>query len=136
MSDGQQFEMFTADGQVRKRQGKKPGPKPKLKAQQPDTKPQKPKSSAKLVTVTLQLRHSVNGISYGPGDVTVSENLAAMFLHTEANTADKELSLVQQRAYIISFTRHGPVKRQVPWAQFDRILGQMEVPLESMTQGG
>ena len=125
MSD--QFEMFTADGKPRKRQ---PGrPRKPVVAQAP--KPPKP---AKLVTVQLQLRHTVNGKNYGPGMVTVSESLARMFQNTEANVADKELSLVQQRAYIITFGPRGPQKRQVPWEKFNQILnGQSGTPLESMT---
>jgi uncharacterized Fe-S cluster-containing radical SAM superfamily enzyme len=59
-----------------------------------------------------------------------------MFLHTEAEAGKKELSLVQQQAFIIKFGRHGPVKQQVPWQQFDRILAQAEIPIDSMTQGG
>ena len=124
MSD--QFEMFTADGKPRKRQ---PG-RPRKPIVAPAPKPLKP---VKLITVQLQLRHTVNGRAYGPGMVTVSESLARMFQNTEANTADKELSLVQQRAYIITFGPRGPQKRQVPWDKFNQILAGQSG--ESMTGG-
>ena len=76
------------------------------------------------VTVTLQLRHSVNGKFYGPGKVTVIQELADVFLNTEAEAASKELSLVRQEAFIIGMGPGGPVKRQVPWAKFDQLLTQ------------
>ena len=76
------------------------------------------------VTVNLQLRHSVNGKFYGPGRVTVPQDFADTFLHTEAEANEKELSLNQQQAFIIGMGPGGPVKRQVPWAKFDQLLTQ------------
>ncbi len=76
------------------------------------------------VTVMLQLRHSVNGNFYGPGRVTLPQDMADLFLNTEANAAEKELSLNQQQAFIIGMGPGGPVKRQVPWAKFDQLLTQ------------
>ena len=78
----------------------------------------------KFVTVTLQLRHSFNGKFYGPGTVKLPHHKAEMFLNTEHEAAQKELSLQQQQAYIISMGGGAPAKRQVPWAQFDTILGR------------
>ena len=85
-----------------------------------------------MVQVQLQLQHSINGRNYGPGLVTCLADQAAQFLSTENAVAVKERSLVQQEAYIISFKHGMPVKKQVPWAQFDRIMGQTEVPLDTM----
>lgn len=76
----------------------------------------------KYVTVDLQMRHSFNGKFYGPGSVRLTTNKANLFLNTEHEAAQKEASLQQQRAYVIQ-TRGGvPVKRQVPWTQFDQVL--------------
>ena len=76
------------------------------------------------VTVMLQLRHSLNGVFYGPGRVTLPTEVADLFLNTEANAAEKELTLNQQQAFIIGMGPGGPVKRQVPWAKFDQLLTQ------------
>lgn len=84
------------------------------------------------VEVQLQIRHHVNGKSYGPGMVRVPESLANQFLNTEARAADKELSLVQQRAYIITAGRYGPRKKEVPWARFDDILNRSEIPINQL----
>ena len=61
--------------------------------------------------------------------------MAESFLNTEHEAEKKELSLQRQEAYIIGFGPSGPVKRQVPWAQFDNILAREELPLQSMTGG-
>ena len=86
----------------------------------------------KMVSVMLQLRHSINGRYFGPGRVTVTEKQAQNFLHVEQNAAEKELSLVQQRAYIIEFHNGVPIRREVPSQRFDDILMREEVPLHSM----
>ena len=75
-----------------------------------------------LVTITLQMRQSINGKFYGPGTVTVTEAKARAFLNVEHEAMQKEVELQQQRAYIIGMGAGGPVKKQVPYAQFDRIL--------------
>ena len=72
--------------------------------------------------VELQMRHSVNGVFYGPGRVRLLKNMAEAFLNTEFMAIEKEQSLNQQQAFIIGWGPGGPVKRQVPWAQFDTIL--------------
>jgi len=102
---------------------------PKVMVHHPGRKPLPP---SPFVTVQLQLQHSINGRSYGPGIVKCLPDQAAQFLSTESLCADKERSLVQQEAFIISFRDGCPVKKQVPWAQFDRIMGQTEVPLDIM----
>lgn len=85
-----------------------------------------------MLQVVLQLRHSINGRNYGPGLVTCLADQAAEFLNTEAACADKERSLVQQQAFIVSFRDGMPTKRQVPWAQFDAIMGQTAIPIDAM----
>ena len=77
-----------------------------------------------MTTVTLQMRHSFNGRFFGPGTVTLSVNKANMFLNQEYEAGQKELSLHQQQAFILAFNPQGGMyKRQVPWAQFDTLLG-------------
>jgi len=99
-------------------------------------KPVNPKAAAKrkdpIVEVTLLLKHSVNGKSFGPGTVFVPASLAQMFLCTEDRAIEKERSLVQQRAYIIQVGRHGATKREVPYAKFDQILANSEIPIGDM----
>ena len=114
LEDGQSVEI-TADSEVyRKKRGRPPLNKPKLS------------------TVTLQLRHSINGQYYGPGVVTLPQKQAQMFLNVEYDAALKEDSLVRQQAFIIQFRNGVPVRREVPAQRFDDILGREELPVESM----
>ena len=92
----------------------------------------KPRGTPQLVTVTLQMRHSFNGRFYGPGTVQVTPTKAQVFLNTEHEAVQKEASLTRQEAYIIGVGPGGPMKRQVPWAQFDTILSREELPLTHM----
>ena len=92
-------------------------------------KPKPKKKPVKMVGVTLQLRHHINGETYGPGDVRVSETLAQHFQHVESEAGEKELSLLQQRAFIIIAGPYGVRKQEVPWARFNEILERSEVPL-------
>ena len=85
-----------------------------------------------MVTVRLQLRHSVNGKFFGPGVVTVPEKKAQMFLNVEHEAALKEDSLVRQQAFIVSFRNGVPVRREVPAQRFDDILAREELPLDVM----
>ena len=78
----------------------------------------------KMVTITLSMRHSINGKFYGPGTLTTTEAKARAFLNAEHAAQEKEMSLQRQEAYIIGVGPGGPVKRQVPWAQFDTILNR------------
>lgn len=86
----------------------------------------------KMVTVTLQMRHSINGIFYGPGTVTLTESKANAFLNTEHEAMAKETSLFQQQAFIIGFRNGVPVRREVPAQRFDDILAREELPIETM----
>ena len=103
-------------------------------------KPPRPKTpkpfKQEYITVTLNLRHSVNGVFYGPGTVRIVKGMAESFLNTEHEAAAKEMSLGRQEAFIIGFGPSGPVKRQVPWAQFDAYMAREELPIQSMTGGG
>ena len=107
---------------------------PSLKAKSAPREASKPAQKIPKVRVNLQLQHSVNGLNYGPGSVLVDENLANLFMNTEQQCAEKEMSLVQQQAFIIRMGRNGPVKQQVPWAQFDSILSREELPVQSIHQ--
>ena len=81
--------------------------------------------SPPLVTVHLQMRHTVNGHVFGPGPVKLSPGQAEAFLHTEHEANAKEISLTQQQAFIIQYGPSGqPIRRQVPWAQFDVIMSR------------
>ena len=115
LEDGQSVEA-TVDHEV----SRKPRGRPPL--------PPKPK----MVTVRLQLRHSVNGKFFGPGVVTVPEKKAQMFLNVEHEAALKEDSLVRQQAFIVSFRNGVPVRREVPAQRFDDILAREELPLDVM----
>ncbi|MGH7274520.1 MAG: hypothetical protein ACREIQ_08705, partial [Nitrospiria bacterium] len=97
---------------------------PEVKGAQAEVKAaQYAKAHKQLITVNLQMRHSVNGQFFGPGPVRVSQGLADAFLNTEYEAAQKELSLVQQQAFMIQYGPNGsPVKRQVPWERFNEIL--------------
>jgi hypothetical protein len=108
---------------------KKPIIREKFLMPRPDLR--KAVHKAPKVQVTLQLRHYVNQKPYGPGVVTVSKEMAQQFMQTEQEMAAQELSLVQQRAFIITAGPYGPIKREVPWQRFDTILNQSEVPLSA-----
>ena len=123
-----------------------PTPKPLAKARRrlnkAEAKARRPKRvfkprdpQAGFVTVTLQMRHSFNGKFYGPGTIRLSPTKAQVFLNTEHEAMQKEDSLSRQEAYIIGVGPGGPIKRQVPWAQFDNILAREELPLTNFQEG-
>lgn len=91
-------------------------------------KPKPPKPPA-LVQVTLSLRHSLNGQFYGPGTIMLPEHKARRLLNTEQEAQEKELSLVQQRAFIMGFRNGVPMRREVPYQRFDEILTREELTL-------
>ena len=81
-----------------------------------------PSKPSTLLPFHLTMRHSVNGNFIGPGVVYLTKTKGEALLNTEYMAAEKEASLTQQRAYIIGFGAGGPMKRQVPWDQFDTII--------------
>ena len=85
-----------------------------------------------MVTITLLMRHSINGRFYGPGIVTLTESKANAFLNVEHEAQAKEASLFQERAFIVSFRGGVPVRREVPAAMFDTLLAREELPIQSM----
>ena len=91
------------------------------------TPPRRHKPGTRKILVTLRLRHSINGRFYGPGEVWLTPYKAEAFLNTEHEAAQKEVNLQQQQAFIIGNRGGVMTKRQVPWAQFDDILGRSEV---------
>ena len=95
----------------------------------------KPPKPAQLVTVTLQMRHTFNGRFYGPGTIRVSPTKAQIFLNTEHEALQKEASLSRQEAFLIGVGPGGPMKRQVPWAQFDNFLSREQLPLTNLPGG-
>ena len=116
LEDGQQIEVAALEDI--------PG-KPRRRGRPPLNRP-------KLVEVTLQMRHSINGRFFGPGPVRVTENDAQHFLNTEHVAAEKELSLVQERAFLIGMQNGVPVKREVPAQRFDSLLMREELPVGTM----
>ena len=113
LEDGQQVEIAAPD-EGQRRRGRPPLNKPKL------------------ISVTLQLRHSVNGHYYGPGLVRITEKEAQRFLNVEYEAACKEDSLMRQQAFIIQFRNGVPVRREVPAQRFDDILAREELPMDTM----
>ena len=103
------------------------GPDPELQVR----KAQLP-APPKMVTITLLMRHSINGKFYGPGIVTLTESKANAFLNVEHEAQAKEASLFQERAFIVSFRGGVPVRREVPAAMFDTLLAREELPIQSM----
>jgi hypothetical protein len=85
-----------------------------------------------MVTVTLQMRHSINGAFTGPGTVILPEAKARAFLNVEHEALIKEAMLVRQQAFIIGFRQGVPVRREVPASRFDEILGREELPIASL----
>jgi hypothetical protein len=61
----------------------------------------------RLVTVRLTMRHFINGVVYGPGDVSVANNLAQGMLHTEGHAAAVEEQFQGAKAAIIGPRRAG-----------------------------
>ncbi len=89
----------------------------------------------KLMPVTLQMRHSINGKFYGPGTLMLTEKEAQRFLNVEYEAMLKEDSLTRQQAFIISMHNGVPVRREVPTEQFDNILMREELPVGNMPSG-
>jgi hypothetical protein len=54
-----------------------------------------------LVVLQLQLKHNVNGVSYGPGSVRVNADLAAVLQEQERRFHETERHLHEQGASII-----------------------------------
>ena len=83
-----------------------------------------PSTPSGLLPFHLTMRHSINGGKFlGPGVVYLTKAKGEALLNTEFMASEKEESLTQQRAYIIGMGPGGPAKRQVPWEQFDTIIG-------------
>lgn len=61
----------------------------------------------RAVKVTLRLRHDINGTTYGPGEVTVSNSIATYLLHTESHQQQMESRFYGERAAIIGPMRNG-----------------------------
>ena len=115
LEDGQSVEIASSEEGPRKKRGRPPLNRPKL------------------LTVTLQMRHSINGVFYGPGTVRLSESKAMAFLNTEQAATEKEDSLFQQRAFILGFRNGVPMRREVPAQRFDDIMAREELVI---TPGG
>ena len=64
-------------------------------------KPGETRGRKRMVTMTLTLQHCINGVRYGPGAVTVREDLAATFAEQERNAHQAETFLHQQGSAII-----------------------------------
>jgi hypothetical protein len=74
----------------------------------------------RLVTVRLTMRHYVNGVAYGPGEVKVPANLAAGMAHTEGTAIEVEEQFRGTKAAIIGPRRSGGFSiKEVPGETFD-----------------
>ena len=76
----------------------------------------------RMLTITLTMQHRINGVPYGPGDVTVREDLAATFAEQERNATDAENFLHQHQSAIIGA---GNRLLRVPNDLFNDTMGQI-----------
>lgn len=76
----------------------------------------------KFVTITLQLMHRINGLAYGPGQVTVEERVAQGLLGNESAAMRAEMKAVQSRAFIITSGPRGLVRKEIPVGHFNRAM--------------
>ena len=91
----------------------------------------------RLVTVTLSLRHDINGRTYGPGKTQAPYDVAMGMLHTEGRAQQVEEALHGAKAVII-----GPRGRtgqhrttEVPPEQFDAAAVNA-LPIETVSGRG
>src|SRR3990167_7572776 len=81
------------------------------------------------VTVTLLARHNVNGMTYGPGQVTVKRDLADALNEAERNARQADENFAGTRAMVVGPGRQGGfVTRRVAPEYFDAALANA-IPL-------
>jgi hypothetical protein len=85
-------------------------PKPKVKDPKKTAALAARMNANRLVTVRLTMRHYINGIAYGPGEVSLPFNTATGLLHTEGHAGVVEEQFQGAKAAIIG-PRH-PVRGQ------------------------
>lgn len=79
----------------------------------------------RLVTVTLTMRHYINGKAYGPGKMALPHNLATGLMHTEGHAIEVEDQFRGAKAAIIGPRRAGGhVIKEVPEEMFDTEYAQ------------
>lgn len=78
----------------------------KLK-QEEQLKKDKEKESQKQVNVDLRFAHKRNGIPYGPGRVTVPEDLGCSLLHQDNLAFDSRLAEMQDKKHNIQILQSG-----------------------------
>ncbi len=98
-------------------------PKPKRKGKDPKRVAQM--NANRLVTVRLTMRHFINGVVYGPGEVKVPHNLAEGMLNTEGHAVEVEEQFRGAKAAIIGARgATGHTVREVPAETFDDEYGR------------
>ncbi len=70
----------------------------------------------RLVELVLRTSHSINGQPYGPGRVTVREDIAAMLREQEQRVAEGEERFYGRRAFLVG---RGLKAREVPYDTFE-----------------
>ena len=77
-------------------------PRPRSKLVKRETKVEKEsRDPQRLVKVNLSIKHTVNGISYGPGTIEVPLSLALSLAENEQRNVAEEHALFQKRAHVI-----------------------------------
>jgi hypothetical protein len=107
-----------------------PAPKRRMVTRTAPTPPPVPEGPRR---VSLSIRHTINGISYGPGTVEVDAGLAVALLENEQRNIAEERGLTMRRAHIIA-----PGGRTIPVAPetFDDPSGMFGMPATLSVQGG
>lgn len=108
---------------IRKEQGPKPRKRAKKKARLARTAPARAALAAKRaatpksVTLELTMPHWINGISYGPGRITVTPDLAAVFIEAEQRVRQNDADMMGSGK--AAFIGPGGKKIPVPYGSMD-----------------
>src|SRR5262245_11870019 len=65
-------------------------------------KPEPPPPAPQPETLFLGIKHTINGISYGPGVCEVPGHLLSVIKENEARSASEERALYERRANVIA----------------------------------
>ena len=86
----------------------------------------------RLVELVLRTSHNINGQGYGPGRVTVHEDIAAMLREQEQRVVEAEERFHGRRAYLVG---RGLRTREVPYDTFED-SAQNAPPIGTAHKGG
>lgn len=93
-------------------------------ARLPGKPPLRGSTAKRLVEITLTARHGINGINYGPGTVTVHQDVAAMLREQETRRhRERDRFYATDRAFVIG---RGLRPQRVPYETFDDTYGQAQ----------